>query len=410
MRLIFTVLAVLVVATLIGWLLQGTSGGLIFTYGEWVIQTSLVVFALAFIAVFLLAYFLFWLVRRLIRLPADWGRWSEYRRQRRSEKFLSQGLLAMMEGNWPEAERAFQKGATYSQAPLVNYLAAARAANWQGGADRSDRYLRLADQHNKNTDLAVGITRAELQISQKQSEQAYATLKLLDSERPGHDQVKIMLLEAAAQVKDWLQVVELLKKFGRKSLLPIEQIRAKQLAAYAGLLQQAGEARPALEKIWREIPGKLKKEFYLLETYVTERLRHADSSDCEGLLRNALRKKWDSGLIRLFGLVDGKNPKQQLDFAEKHLARFPEDAALLLTLGRLCKKNHLWGKAKAYLERSIEAQPNPEAYQELATLLEQQGEPVAAAAYYQKGLNMAATLRTNPGPATDSLVEIKSPP
>ena len=83
---------------------------------------------------------------------------------------------------------------------------------------------------------------------------------------------------------------------------------------------------------------------------------------------------------------------------------------MLLTLGRLCKKNHLWGKAKAYLERSIEAQPNPEAYQELATLLEQQGEPVAAAAYYQKGLNMAATLRTNPGPATDSLVEIKSPP
>lgn len=407
MRLLFTALAVLVVATFSGWLLQRGSGALIFTYGEWVIQTSLLVFALAFIVLFFLVYFLFWLARKLLRLPADLGRWDRYRRQRRSEKLLGQGVLALIEGNWAEAERAFKKGAAYSQAPLANYLGAARAAQWQGETARCDRYLQLAHQHDQDTGLATGLGRAELQISQQQVEQARETLKLLDSEQPGHDRVKLMLLEATAQLKDWAQMTELLKVVEQKRLLPIGQIRAKQLTAYAGLLQQAGAQadRTVVEKVWRDIPGRLKNEFYLVETYVKERLRHTDtdSSDCEDLLRNALKKKWDPELVRLFGLVEGKNAKQQLDFAEKSLARFPGDAALLLTLGRLCKKNRLWGKAKAYLEQSIEAQPNSEACQELAALLEQQGEQAAAVSYYRKGLNLAATLPMDPVPATDVL-------
>ena len=135
------------------------------------------------------------------------------------------------------------------------------------------------------------------------------------------------------------------------------------------------------------MPGRLKKDSRLLRAYVTERLRHADQEDCEGLLRQGpLRKKWDPELARLFGLVDGKDLKRQLDFAEKHLSRLPADPALLLTLGRLCKKNRLWGKARAYLTQSLDAQASPEASLELAALLEQQGANAEAARHYRQGL------------------------
>ena len=107
------------------------------------------------------------------------------------------------------------------------------------------------------------------------------------------------------------------------------------------------------------------------------------------MLRRALKRQWDPELARLFGLVEGRNLKRQLAFAENSLSRFPRDAALLLTLGRLCKKLQLWGRARSYLEQSNEAQPNPEACQELATLLEQQGEHAAARMYLQQGLNLA---------------------
>ncbi len=266
MRILFTFLIMLLLAVVTGWLLQQSPGGVVFTYKEWIIQTSLVVFALVFIILFLLVYILLRLLTKLLRLPADFRRWSERR---------------------------------------------------------------------------------------------------------------------------------------RRGLISAEQAKAKQLTTHAGLLQQAGSEQdsPVLEDAWRSIPNKLKKESSLLGTYVTERLRRGDSSGCEVMLRRALKKHWDPELVRLFGLVEGRNLKRQLQFAENSLSRFPRDAALLLTLGRLCKKHQLWGKARSYLEQSIEARPNPEACQELASLLERQGDHAAAARYYQQGLNMVTALPTATGPA-----------
>ena len=176
------------------------------------------------------------------------------------------------------------------------------------------------------------------------------------------------------------------------------QANAERLTRCVERLRQAGEERPALEQAWRAVPGRLKRDSRLLRAYVTERLRHEDQEDCEGLLRRALRKKWDPELARLFGLVNGKDLKRQLDFAEKRLSQFPADAALLLTLGRLCKKNRLWGKARTYLTQSLEAQASPEACLELAALLEQQGANAEAARHYRQGLNAAVKQRLDAGP------------
>ena len=190
-----------------------------------------------------------------------------------------------------------------------------------------------------------------------------------------------------------------------------EQARAEQLTLHSGLLRQAGDGQdgPALEDAWRRIPNKLKKENALIGAYVTERLRLGDSNGCEVMLRHALKRQWDPELVRLFGLVEGRSLRRQLEFAEKRLSRFPRDAALLLTLGRLSKKLQLWGKAGSYLEQSNEASPNPEACRELATLLEQQGDPAAAAKYYQQGLNIATALpNTAILPATGSLTFLQT--
>lgn len=275
MRPLFTVLTVLLLAVALGWVLQQSPGEVIFTYRGWVIQTSLVVFALALIILFLLVYALIRTLARLLRAPTDLRRWSESR---------------------------------------------------------------------------------------------------------------------------------------RRGLLSAEQARAEQLALHAGLLRQAGGGHdaPALEDAWRRVPNRLKKESALLGAYVAERLRLGDSSGCEAMLRRALKRQWDPELARLFGLVEGRNLKRQLAFAENSLSRFPRDAALLLTLGRLCKKLQLWGRARSYLEQSIETQPNPDACQELATLLEQQGDQAAAAKYYQEGLNLVTGVRET-GNATGALVEIKGP-
>ena len=381
MKILFGILVTLAVALAVGIFFKNHPGTFVLNYGATTIQASLAFFAAAVILVTVLLSFLLVTVNGMINLPGNYRRWAKHRRNRRSEKYLTRGLMCSLEGDWQQAEQAFRKGAAYSRVPMLNYLGAARAAQQRGDIKQRDHYLRLA----------VGLTQAELQLAGNQTEQAYATLKHLDGGRTGQDQANLMLLQASSELKEWHGVLEILAKLERKKLLRPEEIRAQQLTAYTGLLQLAGKTgdRNRLEEVWKNIPRNLQKELYILEVYINERLRFPGTGDCEELLRNVLKNQWDAAIVRLYGLVKGDDGSKQLAFAERLLKSHARDPILLLTVGRLCRRNSLWGKARTCLEESLAVQPGPEAYQELATLLESQGDHAGAAECYQKGLNLA---------------------
>ncbi|MDZ4332935.1 MAG: heme biosynthesis protein HemY, partial [Pseudomonas sp.] len=92
--------------------------------------------------------------------------------------------------------------------------------------------------------------------------------------------------------------------------------------------------------------------------------------------------------VRLYGLLHGRDLGKQLQAAEGWLKQHPQDAGLLLTLGRLCLHSQLWGKAKDYLESSLAFQRHPETCAELARLLGQQGELERSNSLYQEGLRL----------------------
>ncbi|MBI4006360.1 MAG: heme biosynthesis protein HemY [Gammaproteobacteria bacterium] len=394
MRFLIIILLALFIAAVAGSYASSSTGHIVLTYAGWTIQTSLVFFLLLLVILFLLIYISIRLIVHLWNFPERYKYWRYQRHQRLSEKYLTKGLLALIEGNWNLAEESLKKGIPYARVPLINYLGAARAAQLQGALDRRDHYLRCAHEDNPDSKIAVGLARAELQISQKQTEQALATLTHLHDVRPDQKQVKLMLLKTYTDLKSWRKVLELLSGLERARLLSKDIIRVKQLEAYAGLLQQAGKTanKEILENTWQDIPKNLRKELYLLEVYTNEKLKYADNAGCERLLRQSLKKRWDTGIVRLYGLVEGEDSMSQLAFAEKLLAEHTRDPALLLTLGRLSIRNSLWGKARAYLEESIKREPNPESYRELASLLEKQGEYSMASACYQQGLALATTI------------------
>jgi len=75
--------------------------------------------------------------------------------------------------------------------------------------------------------------------------------------------------------------------------------------------------------------------------------------------------------------------------SEAWLKHRPDDPALLLTAGRLCIRNQLWGKARSYLESSLSIRPSPAAYHELGQLMLDVGEQDAASDAFQKGLSLS---------------------
>ena len=75
-----------------------------------------------------------------------------------------------------------------------------------------------------------------------------------------------------------------------------------------------------------------------------------------------------------YGEHDFSASPQQLLVAESWLMERPANSNLLLSLGRICMRNELWGTAKEYYEASIKITPCAEAYGELSRLLKHLGE------------------------------------
>jgi HemY protein len=93
-------------------------------------------------------------------------------------------------------------------------------------------------------------------------------------------------------------------------------------------------------------------------------------------------------VVRLYGECLGKDVLKQIERAENWLKLHPEDAALLQTLGKLCMKQELWGKAQSYLEASLSIEPSVEAHLALAQLLEKIGRAEEAGKHYRESMVM----------------------
>lgn len=102
----------------------------------------------------------------------------------------------------------------------------------------------------------------------------------------------------------------------------------------------------------------------------------------------SLNAGWDSELVALYGECREGSVEGQIEQAEAWLAVHHDDAGLLLTLGKLCLHQELWGKAQGYLDASLSLQSGRAAYTALAQLAEKLQRPDDAFRYYQ----MAAQL------------------
>lgn len=390
MRLLIYSLLGLLFAVAAAVYLSHQGGQVMLIFSDYTIQSSLGIFVFVLLAAVILLYLCIRIVSGLTTMPERLRRRKQSRVHGKAEYFLATGLLALEEGDWQRAEKLFKQGARFSRWPAVNYLGAAKAAQQLGVRDRRDSWLDMAAAASSESTVAVSIARAELQLDQQQTEQAYASLRQLDTDTPGNPRIRSLLLQAGTMLKDWRQMLVLLSDYERNGGVPVTDLYAGQLQAWSGILSAASADIHELNSTWHNVPAKLKKEPRLVRIYVNGRLQHADTSDCEPLIRDALRNGMDPELIRLYGLVQGKDPRKQLAVIEKWLPEHPGDDRLLLAAGRLYKRAALWGRARHCLEESFKINPSAEVCYELATMFESQGDMENANRYYREGLGLAA--------------------
>jgi len=390
MKLLFATLIVLVAAVVFALFAQEDPGYVIINYREWRIETSLVLILAAILLAFFLLYYLIRFIVNTRRVPRLLHNWKQERRARKARNAMAQGLMALAEGNWVNAEKQLVKHIDSSETPVLNYLHAARAAQKLGASERRDYYLRKANEIPAKGNIAIALTQAELQVNQGQMEQALATLTSLQGSAPKNGNVLTLLMKLYVELHDWERLLELLPKLNRQHLVSQNELQKLELKSYTELLKRAAHDGDLkyLNATWHRVPKHLKHQETLLLSYIHELIRLGAVTDAENMLYQSLNKKWDDSLAYLYGIVDSSDLTKQLSRAEGWLKKHQNNPTLLLAVGRLCVRNNLWGKARQYLEASASIGAYPETYRELGNLLEHMGETEEAREYYRKGLAM----------------------
>lgn len=377
---------------------QNDLGHISFSFADFSFETNLVVFgSAAMCCLFVILVFI-----KTIEFIKQTFVSMGYKRQKRLEDkaqlSLSQGLIEYAEGRFAQAEKILLQQVKYSNNRLLVYLSAARAAQQLGAHDRRDEYLRKALIEAPDAEVAISLTKAELQLAHNQNEQALATLTQLYKLSNNHTYVLTLLANTYKHLHDWdnLNVIlPQLKKYGNlsdKSFLSFEVLVCNgQLSNLTKASQLSHTGSKSLIDFWIDAPAHLKQIPEVIEHYAKQLINVGAAGEAEIVLRQFLNRNWHESTIILYSELNVLVDHKQFEIAEGWLKEHQQNAYLLLALGKMCVARSLWGKARNYLEASIAINPMPENYLKLARLLEEHmHDPAAAQEYYRQGLHLLA--------------------
>ena len=196
-RIYLLVLAVVLVATLVGLAISEQAGYVLIAYKSFRYESSL----WSFLALLAVVWLLVVLVRLVLRLLGSSGR---------VQMAEHSGLRDLGEGNWPQALRHLRRAAEMGERPLMHYLGAARAANELERYDEADDLLNRAREREPDAQLLVGLTRAQLLINRGDYPQARNTLEELHGLQPQHRTVLRLMQQLYVTQHDWQALCVLL--------------------------------------------------------------------------------------------------------------------------------------------------------------------------------------------------------
>ena len=368
-------------------------GYVLIGFGHWSLETSLVVFAVAQIISFFICYIFFRFVGYLFRLPTQLKSKGKNIKFNRSQEALISGLVDSAEGNWERAEKILIKHASNSGAPLLHYLTAARAAQSRGAIEKRDEYLRKATDQAGDTDIAVGLTQAELHLSSNQFDQALEKLIKLQSIDSSHASVLKLLHQTYERIGDWEGVRNLIPALHKNKVLMEAEVKLLESETFSRLLKQAAETGDSekIQAIWSDMPEHIQSVQGISTIYYAAMIEVNAGDKIEVDIVQSILKNWDDTLLVLYGNVQTKDFPKQLQVAEQWLSIHSGSAVLLRVLGKISVKCQQMEKAEQYLTKSVGIEPTVAAYQLLGDVLVTKGDKDKASDSFRKGLELASS-------------------
>ncbi|UGQ49203.1 heme biosynthesis protein HemY [Massilia endophytica] len=366
-------------------------GNVVLFYPPYRVDLSLNFFVLLEVLLFGLLYVLVRTVRATLRMPERVAAYRQRKRERDGNKGLRDALKALFEGRFGHAEKAALRAAELPENAGVAALIGARAAHRMRQNHRRDQWLnRIADDNAMKTARLMTVT--ELLVDDHQPEAALAAVRELNASGTRHIHALQWSLKAEQQAKNWPEVLRLVRSLDKhKALHPALSARLRELA-YDDLLSDKMHDAESVQRVWASIPQADRVKPYVACRAATALNARGLHDEARVVAEESLAANWDERVVRAYR--DAAAPAgsaallAQIEHCEAWVRERPADAELALTLGSLCLKQKLWGKAQRYLEQALSDATEPrmvrEAHLKLAQLHEALQQPEEAASHYRQ--------------------------
>ena len=372
------------------------AGYVLLVYPPYRVEMTMLFFAVAALAAFLILHALLRLLVQILALPATVRSYRTRRRRERAHGALAAALQAYYEGRYRRAEKQAALAFEIGPVPGLAALLAARASHQLRDFERRDRWLERADGSGAALQTAHLVSRAELALEERDFGAARDALRRLQSAAPRHIATARMLLRAASGAGAWDEVRRLAGQLLKRDAIAPALAEEYKVQANVELLQRSADDAEDFERRWREIAPRDQ----LHPRVAAAAARHATALGKSGLAREILEKslaaEWNSKLIGLYGELPAQlDPAERAEEArlriergERWLAERSRDPELLAALGRLCAQSELWGKAKSFLEASLSFEESRGALLELARLAERLGQSADAQRHFRRAAEL----------------------
>jgi len=361
------------------------NGYVLLVLPPWRAEVSLNLAMVLALGLFVAAYILVRAVVITATMPARVHAFQKRRSEARARATFNEALINFFEGRFGRAEKAAAAALKAGESPALSAILAARAAHGMRAFATRDKYLARSTGADSEEDAMKLMAQAEMLLDERRYYDALDVLKKLPEK---HTAALRLELRAQQMASNWERVLALIPQLEKRRVFErpvVAQLRRQ--AVMESIKRKAVDDR-SLREYWERLTAEDKYEPRVAATAAQSFIALGACQHAHGIVEEGLERQWDSALLALYSECLGSDVRQQLERAETWLHKHPRDAVLLLTLGRLCAHQGLWGKARSYLEASLSIDPTHSAHLELGRLLEREGKPAEAAAEYQKALTV----------------------
>lgn len=378
------------------------SGYAVFVVPPWRIELSIMMFCLIGIISALALYTLVRLSIRAYQLPRDLRAKKRESERQRVVADLHDSLKALFGGRFDDAEKLARRAMTAKNEAVdgdddIRHLAAALAA-WAahegGNLPAALPYLEKITGGKAAT--MRDVSKAYMLLAEGRAGEALPLLQALAAGDAGNIGVLKMKVEAEIAEGAWRDVLLTLGPLKRTGLMPQAAVDEIRLNAEIELTKSRAGQRDTLLDAWRKLDSATRYQPRLVDALAARLIGIGLDNDAAKIIEEGIDKfdqsRWDgslSPLVLRYAEAKSDTTSGQIERAENWLKQNPREYALLATLGKLCMRQALWGKAQSYLEASVALQPTLDAHMMLARLMEQIGKPQEAMRHIKRSAELA---------------------